>query len=349
VTLIANLQETLTGLGADALLVTDPANVRYLSGFRSPEDGRVLVSPDGALLITDGRYTVQAEEESRLEVVITREWLELVVNRVGKAHLAVESEHITLDTFTTLGEKLAYPAIATKELLASHRRIKSGDELAKLRRASRITDEAFEHILGFLKAGVTELEVAMELERFMRLAGSEGNGFSIIVASGNRSAMPHGIASSKVIEEGDLVTLDFGAVVDGYHADMTRAVAVGEISSKLRFMFDAVLEAQESALAALGPGVQARAVDEMARESLARHNLEHYFTHGLGHGVGLEIHEAPHLSATSSELLGAGMTATVEPGVYIPGEGGVRIEDLTVITESGYQLLSRSPKRLKSV
>jgi Xaa-Pro aminopeptidase len=176
----------------------------------------------------------------------------------------------------------------------------------------------------------------------MRRHGAQGSSFSVIVASGQRSAMPHGVASEKLIEAGELVTLDFGALVNGYHADMTRAIAVGEISSELRRMFDAVLEAERAAVAALAPGVHGKDVDALARRVLAGYGLEQYFTHSLGHGVGTQIHEDPRLSRLSADVLEPGMVVTVEPGVYIDGVGGVSIEDLCLITESGYERLSQS-------
>lgn len=347
--LLRDVRDKLAGIGANALLVTAPANVRYLSGFTSPEDGVVVITGERAALLTDGRYTAQAAEESRLEVVITPNWEEHLSEMVGEMRLAVESEHLSLHRFRRITERLGAEPMATEAFLASFRLIKSAQEIAKLREAARITDEAFENVVPMLRPGVREVEVALELERHMRLAGSGGPGFHIIVASGVRSAMPHGVASTKAIAAGDLVTLDFGAVYEGYHADMTRAVAVGEIDPELRRLFDAVLEAQEAALAAVAPGRSGKELDAVARDLLAEHDLAGAFAHSLGHGTGLEIHEGPRLSTRSDDLLAPGMSVTVEPGVYLPGFGGVRIEDLAIVTESGHEVLSRSPKAFRQV
>lgn len=342
--LLQDVRDKLAGLGAGALLVSSPANVRYLSGFTSPEDGVVLVTGDRAELITDGRYTAQAHEESRLEVVIASSWEERVAELVGSRRLAVESEHLSVQRFRRLAERLGTEPMGTEGFLTSFRLIKTEEEIASLREAARITDEAFAHVVPMLRPGMREVEVALELERHMRLAGSDGPGFHIIVASGSRSAMPHGVASTKAIDSGDLVTIDFGAVYRGYHADMTRAVAVGPIAPELRRLFDAVLEAQEAALEAVGPGRSGRELDAIARDRLAERDLAEAFSHTLGHGTGLEIHEGPRLSYRSQDLLAPGMSVTVEPGVYLPGFGGVRIEDLAIVTEDGCELLSKSPK-----
>lgn len=347
--LLQDVRDKLSGAGADALLVTAPANVRYLSGFTSPDDGVVLVTDERAALLTDGRYTAQAGEESKLEVVIAPSWEERLPDLVGTRRLAIESEHLSVRRFRRLADRLGREPVPTEGFLSSFRLIKTPDEIVKLREAARITDEAFDAIVPMLRPGVREIEVALELERAMRLAGSDGPGFHIIVASGKRSAMPHGVASNKAIEAGDLVTLDFGAVYAGYHADMTRAVAVGDIAPELRRLFDAVYEAQLAGLAAVAPGRSGREVDAVARDLLAGHDLADAFSHSLGHGTGLEIHEGPRLSTRSDDLLAPGMTVTVEPGVYLPGFGGVRIEDLAVVTEDGCEVLSRSPKAFRQV
>lgn len=340
------LRERTRGLEADAVLITLPADVRWVSGFRTPEDARVLVTPDEAWLITDGRYTAQSAEESALETrIVEREWLPLVVQASQGLRLAVQADHLTWSMARSLEEQLGRPPVAATELLRSLRILKSAEEIDRLREAARLTDAAFEHVLaGPLRAGAREVDVALELERFVRQNGGEGMSFSTIVASGPRSAMPHGTASERVIERGDLVTLDFGAQLDGYHADMTRAVAIGPVAQPLRGWYDAVLEAQLAGLAALRPGVSGVDADLAAREVLGRHGLAELFVHSLGHGTGLQIHEAPSLSQRSKDVLAAGMVVTVEPGVYQPGMGGLRIEDMVLITDDGHERLSQSPK-----
>jgi Xaa-Pro aminopeptidase len=339
----------LTELGVDALLVTKAANVRFLTGFTTPADGRVLVTAAQAWLITDARYEAQAAEESRLPVELRRDWLPWVSERVAGGNLGVEADSLTVAEYQDLTELLTEAPVPLRDVLRQRRMLKQPDELAKLRRAARVTDDAFAHILGFLRAGLSEVDVALELERFMRAQGADAESFDIVVASGKRSAMPHGVASPKLIERGDLVTLDFGALIDGYHADMSRAVAIGDVSNGLRAMYDAVLDAQLTAQAAARPGVSGSELDAMARRVLSEHGMERYFAHSLGHGVGLEIHEGPRLAPASTDVLAPGMTVTIEPGVYIPGEGGVRIEDLVLISEDGHEPLSLAPKELLRV
>ncbi len=344
------LRQGVAKLGAEALLVTAPANVRYLSGFSTPKDGRVLITEERAVLLTDARYTVQAREEARIEVDITpRDWLGHLVTLLKARPLALEADHLSYAMHQSLKERLGAEPVASEGLVSTLRLIKTPQEIAVLRQAAELTDAAYSHILDVIGAGKKEVEVALELERFMRLNGAEGVSFEIVVASGKRSAMPHGAASQKPIAAGELVTLDFGAKLDGYHADMTRAVAIGEVNERLRELFDVTLRAQTTALAAVAPGKDGKDLDALARQVLNEGGLEDYFAHGLGHGVGLSIHEGPTLNKETSQRLEAGMMVTIEPGVYIPDVGGVRIEDLAVVTETGYERLSQSPKEWLSV
>ena len=353
-TLLNQLRQKMSEAKAEALLVTQPANVRYLSGFSSPEDGRVLLTEDKVLLITDGRYIQQAKEESRLETLITtpqENWVDKVAELAKPYKLAIESDHLVVEYFHHLKEKTAQEPISTKGLVNTFRLIKNPQELAFIKEAAHITDQAFSYIINFIGPGVTEIEVALELERYIRKHSAE-SAFSIIVASGVRSSMPHGLASNKAIQAGELVTLDFGAKLEGYHSDMTRTIGVGDVSDEQQAMYAALLEAQETALTAIAPGKDGKDIDALVRETLKKHNLDTYFTHGLGHGVGLEIHEGPRMSPRSpkgSEMLKNGMTVTVEPGVYLPGQYGARIEDLIVISDHGCERLSHSTKVFLSV
>ncbi|MEX2542290.1 MAG: Xaa-Pro peptidase family protein [Trueperaceae bacterium] len=343
------LQRRMTELAVDALLITDPANVRYLSGFTTPTDGRLLLTSDGSWLVTDRRYQAQAAEESRIPVEIRRDWVPWVGERVGRGRLGVEAESLTVALYEELSGHLGGAPLALRGLLRDRRMIKDAVEQEKLRLAARITDHAFDHILGFMREGLSEVDVALELERAMRTEGAEAKSFDIVVASGNRSEMPHGVASPKRLERGELVTLDFGAMVGGYHADMTRSVAIGELSDELRALYDAVLEAEQAALAAARPGVTGHDLDAVARAVLAHHRLEQYFAHSLGHGVGLEIHEGPKVARDSTDVLEPGMAVTIEPGVYVAGVGGLRIEDLVLITSNGNERLSLAPTELITV
>ncbi len=341
---LSALRRGLEAAGAEALLVTNPPNVRYLSRFTSPADAVVLVLPGSAVLLTDGRYTAQATEESVVPVEIVAGLDDAAVDRLAGARLAVEADHVTLARYRTLAGRLGYDPVPLEGAFTALRLIKSDAEVAALRRAARVTDLAFAEALKMMAPGVREVEVAMRLEATMRLNGADGSAFDVIVASGPRGAMPHGAASQKPLAAGELVTLDFGAVVDGYHADMTRTVAIGEVGAEERRLYDAVLEAQVAALAAVAPGRTGREVDQVARDVLAKHGLEEYFTHSLGHGTGLVIHEEPRLSKKSDTVLQPGMIVTVEPGVYLPGFTGLRIEDLAVVTADGHEVLSKSPK-----
>jgi Xaa-Pro aminopeptidase len=349
---LSNLRQKIAEANADALLVTQPANVRYLSGFTTPKDARVLVTIDKVLFITDGRYTVQAQQEVGLETHITQAGspvMEQIAELVKPYKLAVEADHMTLDFATLLKEKTGREVIPTSNLLKDMRLIKTPKELDFLRQAAALTDKAFNYILNVIDSGMTEIEVALELERFLRKQGSEGVAFDIIVASGERSAMPHGLASQKTIHMGELVTLDFGAVVHGYHSDMTRTVGMGDVPDDQQALYAATLETQELALAAIGPKKSGKSIDQLARDNFKKHKLDEYFVHSLGHGVGLEIHEGPSLSQRKDDTLEAGMMVTVEPGVYVPGKAGVRIEDLVVVTANGCERLSHSPKTYLSI
>lgn len=347
--MLAKLQKDIAAIGAEAFLVTNPANVRYLSGFSNPQDARVLVLPEEMILITDGRYNAQAKAESKIDYKIfpiTKTLNKYLAEIVKGKKLAIEAEQISVKQYKELSNILGYEPIASDDIVGKYRLIKTETELEQIRAAAKIADDAFSHILNFIKAGVKEVEIALELERFMRMAGAEGLAFDSIVASGYRSSMPHGTASQKFIESGDLVTLDFGACLDGYNSDMTRTVAVGQISDEANEIYHAVLEAQEAALKAVVPNIATKDLDNIARNILKEHKLGEYFSHGLGHGVGIDIHEAPRLSMSSSDVLEPNMVITIEPGAYIPGKIGVRIEDLVFVTNNTYELVSKSDKSL---
>jgi len=343
------LQNDIAELGADAFLVSNPANVRYLSGFSNPDDARVLLLDDELILITDGRYNAQAEAESKIPYRIfplSKKLNEFIADLSKAKKLAIEADQITVAGNKELTELLGYEPIAAEDIVAKYRLLKSEDELEHIRAAAKIADDAFSHILNYIKPGVKEIELALELEAFMRKAGAEGLAFDSIVASGYRSSMPHGTASQKTVEDGELLTLDFGACVNGYNSDMTRTVAVGQITDEAHRIYQAVLSAQEAALKAIRPKLATKELDTIARDILSEHNLAEYFSHGLGHGVGIDIHEAPRLSMKSEDKLEPKMVITIEPGAYIPGKLGVRIEDLVFVTNDDYELVSKSNKSL---
>lgn len=337
--------------GVDAAFIQKDENCRYISGFTGSES-YLLLTGKGNYLITDPRYTEQAKEEAKgFAVVNYAGKLAETVGRLVKEHgvkkLGIE-EVMSYKTYLTLDE-----AMPDTEFIFcdadSLRRIKSDEELRLMKKACEISDAGFAKTVPFIKAGVTEAHLRAILESELLMAGSEGKSFDTIVASGERSAYPHGTATEKVIEDGDLVTFDFGAIYKGYHSDITRTVAVGNISERQRYIYDAVLGCNEHVEQILKAGLVARDVDAEARKFLKEKDLDQYFTHALGHSVGLEIHEKPVLAPRDKTVLAPHMTETVEPGVYIPGTGGVRIEDTVVIEQDGISILTAFPKKFLRV
>ena len=345
---IERLRALLTEKVVDAVLVTKEENVHYFSGFRG-DSTALLVTHEQLLLVTDSRYTEQASTEAALyEIVEQRDGLyrkvaELAVE-AGVVALGYEGTALVCDQYEKLKEMLGEISFDTSLALDALRQVKDADEIALIRRACAIADEGFAHIIRYIQPGMTEMEVAAELEHYMRTLGSERPAFQTIIASGVRGSLPHGVASDKVIARGELVTMDFGAVCAGYHSDITRTICVGRADVRQREIYDAVLSAQMRALAALRSGVTGIEVDRIARDSLAEKNFEQYFGHGLGHSLGLEIHEEPRLSKAGKHIMQPNMLITDEPGVYIPGWGGIRIEDTVLITADGSEPLTRAPK-----
>ncbi|RFU37544.1 aminopeptidase P family protein [Actinomadura logoneensis] len=337
--------------GADALLVTRPVNVRYLTGLHS-SNAAVLVRVDGPdLLSTDGRYAGTAEQvASDLELVIDRDTAGALVGLAadaGAGTLGFEPHDLTVERHAELAA--LDRGIAFKPLghpVEELRVVKDEDEIALLRRACEITDEAFAALLPSVRPGITERALAIRLDRHMIDHGADGLAFDTIVASGPNGAIPHHSPGARELAAGDLVTFDFGALVGGYHADMTRTVAVGEPAAWQRDLYELVRRAQQAAVDAAVPGAEYRAVDAAARDLIAEAGFGDDFTHGLGHGVGLEIHEAPLMSTRATGKLVDRVPITAEPGVYLAGRGGVRIEDTLVARTGGPELLTKTTKDL---
>ncbi len=347
---LARLQAPLASTGIPALLITDMSSLGWLTGF-SGTYGRAIVTPTDAIFITDSRYTLQAEEEVLNMPTVwfasptdADEFLADQLKKLGISRIGFEGS-TTYSQWQKWSQKLGVELQEAPDLVADLRIQKSDDEVDKVRRACVISDAAFSHIVEFIQPGRSELEVATELEMFMRAQGSEA-AFPIIVVSGERSARPHGKPSAKKLEKGDFVTMDFGARVEGYNSDMTRTIVVGEATERHRKVYGCLLDAQIQALNAMKPGVLARDVDKLTRDVLAKDDLAQYFGHGLGHGLGRLVHDSGRLSPTSENVLQPGQIWTVEPGVYIPGFGGVRIEDDVLVTESGIEILTHSTKEL---
>jgi Xaa-Pro aminopeptidase len=342
--------------GVDGLLVTDLVNVRYLTGFTG-SNAALLVHVDGdaqSRLCTDGRYRAQvAEEVPDLGTVIERACaltLAGLAAELGIGVLGFESDQVTVDAHAALAEGTA-ALVRAPGLVQRLRMVKDGDEVVALKAACAAADAALAELLtaGGLRPGRTEREVSLDLEARMREHGAAGPAFDTIVAAGANSAVPHHRPADVALRPGDLVTMDFGALVDGYHSDMTRTVVLGPAQQWQRELYELVRAAQAAGRAALAPGAELSVVDGAARSVIEHAGYGAEFVHPLGHGVGLQIHEAPLLSATGTGMLAAGMAVTVEPGVYLEGRGGVRIEDTLLVLDAEPRLLTVSPRDLLEV
>jgi Xaa-Pro aminopeptidase len=347
---IDRLRALLAPQQLDATLIAKPENRRHLTGFTGSA-GTVLVTARDAMLLVDFRYVEQAAAEAPdCEVIrVPRQATDTIADLVRSKELrrvGFEQDGLTYKEYDQLATALRPAMLIPVDGIDRLRWIKDLDEQARMREAVAIADAGFAHIQRFLRPGVREREVALELEFFMRREGAEKEAFETIVASGVRSSLPHGRASDKTLEPGEFVTLDFGAVVRGYHSDCTRTVALRYVSPRHSEIYDLVLTAQRAALAGLRPGLGGKDADALARQVIVEAGHGEDFGHSLGHGVGLAIHEGPLLSPREDAILEAGMTVTVEPGVYLPGWGGVRIEDLVVITPNGCDVLTTAPKQL---
>ncbi|MEQ2526142.1 aminopeptidase P family protein [Robertmurraya yapensis] len=347
---LQKVRESLGKLGIDGLLITSSYNRRYISNFTG-SSGVVLVGLDGAKFITDFRYVEQASKQCvGFDIVkhtgtIPEEVAEQV-KAMGIKKLGFEQDHVTFSSFKSYEDAVQAELVPVSGLVEKIRLIKTDAEIKILKEAADIADAAYKHILDFIRPGISELDVSNELEFFMRKAGATSSSFDIIVASGQRSALPHGVASDKIIEKGDFITLDYGAYYNGYVSDITRTLAVGEPDPKLKEIYQIVYEAQLRGVNGIKPGMSGKEADALTRDYISEKGYGEYFGHSTGHGIGLEVHEGPALSFRSELKLEPGMVVTVEPGIYIPGLGGVRIEDDTVITKDGNETLTHSTKEL---
>lgn len=344
------LRTFLASQQLDAIIITKPENRTYLTGFTGSA-GAALVTAREALLLVDFRYVEQAAAEAPdWEVIrvprLATDALSELVRRKELQRIGFEPNGVTYHEHVQLAAAVQPAALLPVDGIDRLRWVKDPGELGRLRTAVALADAGFAHIQKFLRPGVREREIAIELEFFMRRQGADKEAFDTIVASGVRSSLPHGRASEKLLGRGEFVTLDFGAVVSGYHSDCTRTVVLGEASPRQREIYELVLSAQTTALAGLRPGLSTREADALARRVIADAGHADHFGHGLGHGVGLAIHEGPTLSPREDATLEAGIAVTVEPGVYLPGWGGVRIEDIAVIIPQGCEILTRAPKEL---
>ncbi len=344
---LSALRKAMRREGVSAFAVTNRKNVHYLTGFTGSA-GACLISARSAVFITDFRYRSQAAKQvppdfRRAEHASPVQGIAKELKKTRAKALAFEESHVVHGVFRQLRKFIKGVRLKpVSGLVEGLRLCKDAGEVRKLKQGARVNGEALSEISASIRTGRAESDVALDLETAMRRRGASGASFDTIVASGPRSALPHGIASSRKLKKGDLITIDFGAVVSGYHADTTRVFSLGKPSPKAEKIYEIVLEAQVTALEAVKPGVSCGDVDKAARDVIEAHGYGEAFGHGTGHGVGLDIHEAPRLGPGVKEELRPGMVVTVEPGIYLPRWGGVRIEDMVLVTERGKEVLTRS-------
>jgi Xaa-Pro aminopeptidase len=345
------LHQKLAEQDLDAILITQPENRRYLSGFTGSA-GVLLISQDQAVLATDFRYYEQVEKQApdfRL-AKITDKFKTLLlelVHQVGAKRVGFESAHLTVDQYKEWEEVAeGFELVPTKELVEGIRAVKDENELSKIRKSIALADEALAHTVGVIEPGMTEKEVAWELEVFMRTHGAEKMAFDLIVGSGPNGAMPHATVSERVIQAGEPIVIDMGAMIDGYNSDLTRTICAGRPDDKFKEIYNIVLEAQCTAEQSIRPRMTGKQADGIARQVIEEAGYGEHYGHGLGHGVGLAVHEKPGVGRLSEDVLEPGMAFTVEPGIYLPGWGGVRIEDVVVMREDGLEVLTQASKEL---
>ncbi|MBI5472930.1 MAG: aminopeptidase P family protein [Ignavibacteriae bacterium] len=335
--------------GLDALIVSSISNIRYLTGFTG-SNGLLIIASRSALFFSDIRFLEQAKLEVRnCRVHITKFGLYEEASRRkalhGASRVGFESQQITYAQYRVLRRLFPSTSFAsTKEIVEDVMLVKDEAEIALMRKAAEISDQVFGEVVKIIRPGISELEIAGTISYLHRKLGAERDAFEIIVASGERSAFPHARATQKKIKSGELVTLDFGCVVGGYNSDITRTVAVGKASLRAKRMYDVVHDAQQTAIESARGGMWAKDLDAVARQRIEKRGMGKFFNHSLGHGLGLHIHERPRVSELSKERLRAGSVITIEPGVYVPGFGGVRIEDDVLLTENGCVVLNTAPK-----
>lgn len=333
----------------DGALIVSPESRRYFTGFNA-SDGFLFITKNGSVFLTDSRYIEAAKNKIICcEVEEQKGKLMDYAKRFNCKVLAVEADRLTVTQLKNLRKALhgiKLTTVGTDKIIDSFRAVKNEAEIENICKAQRIAEAAFDHILSFIKVGVTEKEVALELDHYMLSHGADGLSFETIAISGANTSKPHGVPTDKKIEHGDFVTMDYGAVVNGYHSDMTRTVAVGAASDEQKKIYKIVFEAQLAVLRVLKNGVKCSDADKAARDVITEAGYGEYFRHSTGHGVGIEIHEKPFVSPRSTAMLRSGNVVTDEPGIYIPEKFGVRIEDMALITENGCKNLTKAPKEL---
>ena len=350
------LRSAMRKTGADALLVTSFANVTYLTGFTG-DDSYLLLRPDGELILSDSRYTTQLGEQCpgvdlqiRTHATTTVESATKAIKRAKIGRLGIEGDSMSVSLRDQIAEKLPkLEILPTSGLVEQLRQIKDKGEIARIRKAVWQAEKAFSVLKATLNPAKTEKQVADELEHQMRLFGSRNRGFQSIVAVGSRAALPHAVPGERTVGESDFILVDWGADEGLYRSDLTRVLVTGKMSAKFERIYRVVLEAQTRAIAAIRPGAVCKNIDRIARRVIDKAGFGRHFGHGLGHGVGIDIHELPRLASNNDAVLKPGMVLTVEPGIYLPDWGGVRIEDDVLVTRKGHEVLTGVPKRLEDI
>jgi Xaa-Pro aminopeptidase len=352
---LQKLRTSIAKKRLDALLLSQPKNLLYISGFTG-SSGCLLISGQNAILATDFRYVEQAKGESPdFEIIQTkrelRDWLPGLVNDLGWHKVGFEADFISYEGYHNLSEAMetkqaSFELVPTTGIVEQLRSIKDSEELGFITKAVELVDAAFEQAKAIIRPGITEKEAAWEIEKFLRQEGSEGMPFEIIVASGPNSALPHARPTEKIIRSNEPVLIDMGARISGYCSDFTRTLFLGKADKTFREIYNIVLKAQTIAIQKIESGMDASQADRLARSVIEQAGYGDAFGHGLGHGVGLVVHESPTLGPNSSDSLGDGMVFTVEPGIYLAGQGGVRIEDMVVLENGKARVLTRANKNI---
>ena len=350
---IERIQEKLKERGLDGLLLTDEKNQRYAAGFAFT-DGAVLVGREKAWLVTDSRYIESAEKAAASGVTVwlydrerpLMERLKDSVREAGMERLAAEDGKLSHRDYLGYEKALGMELLPAGELMTQLRAAKTEEEIDAMRAAQAIAEQALEDVLGLIRPGMTEKQVMAELVYRTLRYGSEGNSFDPIVVSGPNTSLPHGVPGDRVIQRGDFVTMDFGCLKDGYCSDMTRTVAIGEASDEMRNVYDIVLQAQLAGIAVARAGIPGKEIDAAARKVITEAGYGPYFGHGFGHSLGLDIHESPSANLRGGEPMPVGAVCSAEPGIYLPGRFGVRIEDVMILREKGCEVITKAPKKL---
>ncbi len=352
---LKKLASKLDVSGKEAALITHEKNIFYLTDFKNSE-GTLFVTRDKAYFLVDFRYGEAVKNSvTNCEVVVYSKYYEAlteIVKRHEIKEIITETESITVRRFEKLKKEFSESGCELSnndtldKLLTNLRIVKSSEEIRKIKQAQKITEEAFTELLNFVKIGAVERDLALELEFLMRKKGASGVSFDLITIAGKNTSKPHGVPGDYAIQNGDFVTFDIGAIYEGYHSDMTRTLAVGQVSDFQREIYNIVYKAQTAAVSAVKTGVKASYVDKVARDIITEYGYGECFGHSTGHGVGLDIHEQPFVSTRTDVILSEGMIITVEPGIYIPDKFGVRIEDMGAVTSKGYDNFASLPKEL---